>query len=90
MKLYLMFILFFGTRPGKAKESVLPGVPCPYCSQLGQLKASIQNRYVHIFWIPVYRLSPSTFVRCGHCKKGYNKGDCSPEMQEAIKKLDKE
>jgi len=90
MKFYLMFILFFGTRPGKVRESALPGVPCPYCSQLGQLKASIQNRYVHIFWIPVYRLSPSTFVQCGHCKKAYTKGEWSTEMQETIKKLDKE
>ncbi|MDM9632532.1 zinc-ribbon domain-containing protein [Robiginitalea sp. M39] len=85
-----MFILFFGTRPGKTRESHLPGVSCPFCSQTGQLKARIQPRYIHIFWIPVYRLSPSELIQCGHCKKAYSKGDCSHEMQEALKKLKNE
>lgn len=90
MNLYLMFILFFGTRPGKTRESILHGVRCPYCEQVGQLNAFVQPRFIHIFWIPVYRLSATAFVQCGHCKKGFEGDECSPEMQEALENLKKE
>ena len=87
MKLYLMFILFFGTRPGKAKEAKLAGVPCPYCENVGTLNAWVQARFIHLFWIPVYRLSSNAFVRCEHCKKAYEGNECTPGMKEALEKL---
>lgn len=90
MNPYLMFILFFGTRPGKTRESVLHGVPCPYCGQVGQLNAVVQPRFVHIFWIPVYRLSHAAFIQCGHCKKAYEGNECSAEMQKALETLKNE
>jgi len=87
MKLYLMFILFFGTRPGKTKEAKLAGVPCPYCENVGTLNAWVQARFIHLFWIPVYRLSSNALVRCEHCKKAYEGDECTPGMKEALEKL---
>jgi DNA-directed RNA polymerase subunit RPC12/RpoP len=84
----LMFILFFGTRPGREQVSGLPGVACPYCGQRDQLQARIQNQYIHLFWIPVYRLSPSVLIECSHCKKAYGAGEFTPEMKEALQDLD--
>lgn len=90
MGLNILFILFFGTRPGKAKEAKLAGVPCPYCERVGTLNAWVQTRFIHLFWIPVYRLSSNAFVRCEHCKKAYEGDECTPRMQEALQKLKKE
>ena len=83
-----MFILFFGTRSGRKRQAPLPGVTCPYCGQAGQLTATVVPRYVHLFWIPVYKLRPMEYVECGHCKKWYEGGDLSPQMQGALEKLE--
>lgn len=82
-----MFILFFGTRPGKQKEGHLPGLSCPYCHQKGQLLGVVIPQYVHLFWIPVYRLRPVALVTCGHCKKAYEGGELTPEMKDALEQL---
>ncbi|MDX1315638.1 MAG: zinc-ribbon domain-containing protein [Eudoraea sp.] len=77
-------ILFFGTRPGKTRTATLSGVSCPHCGSKGQLSASSTPNFIHIFWIPVYRLGTSLIVECAHCKKGFYKEDFSSEMKRAI------
>ncbi|MCO5724749.1 zinc-ribbon domain-containing protein [Robiginitalea marina] len=79
-----MFILFFGTRPGKKKEATLPGAACPYCGQAGQLRATLIPQFVHLFWIPVFRLRPTAYVECGHCKKAYAEDDLTTEMRRGL------
>lgn len=83
----LMFILFFGTRPGKKREVRLPGVRCPFCGQAGQLRATVVPHYVHLFWLPVYRLRPMAYVECGHCKKVYEGADLTPPMRTALEEM---
>ena len=83
----LMFILFFGTRTGKKREAPLPGVACPYCEQTGQLNATVVPHYIHLFWIPIYRLRFLAFVECAHCRKAYEGNDLSPQMQDALEQL---
>lgn len=83
----LMFILFFGTRPGKRREAPLPGVACPYCGQTGNLRATLIPNYIHLFWIPVYRLRPTAYVECSHCKKAYEGREMTPEMEKAVELL---
>lgn len=82
-----MFILFFGTRPGKKREAPLPGIPCPFCGQAGQLRATVVPQYIHLFWLPVYRLRPMAFVECGHCKKVYEGADLTPPMETALEEM---
>lgn len=83
----LMFILFFGTRPGKRREAPLPRALCPYCGQTGTLKAVLIPNYIHLFWIPVYRLRHMASVECSHCKKAYEGREMTPEMERAIEQL---
>lgn len=82
-----MFIMFFGTRPGKKKEKTLKGVSCPFCNQEGQLRATLIPQYIHLFWIPVYRLRPEAYVECAHCRKVYDGQGLSPEMQQHLDQL---
>jgi len=82
-----MFILFFGTRPGKKRQAPLRGETCPYCGQAGQLTATVVPQYIHLFWIPVYRLRPMAWVECAHCKKVYEGGDLTPQMKTGLEKL---
>jgi len=77
-------ILFFGTRRGKMREAPLPGAVCPYCKQTGHLKATLIPHFIHLFWIPVYRLRPLAYVECAHCKKAYEGSEMTPEMEQAI------
>ena len=87
---HFLFILFFGTRPGRRREGALPGVPSPYCGQTGQLQAVVIPRYVHLFWIPVYRLRSLAFAECGHCKKVYEGAELTPGMQQAMEALSRD
>ncbi len=87
MAVSLMFILFFGTRPGKRREAPLPGVSCPFCGQAGQLQATLLPQYIHLFWIPVYSLRPLAYVECAHCKKVYEGEDLTPEMRKGLEAL---
>ncbi|MGW9685438.1 zinc-ribbon domain-containing protein [Flagellimonas sp. 2504JD1-5] len=77
-------ILFFGTRPGKKETKTLYHVSCPHCSQIGTLNMVSQPNYVHLFWIPVFKLKTSMFAECSHCKRGFYKEDFSPEMEKSI------
>jgi uncharacterized Zn-finger protein len=87
MTLSAMFILFFGTRTGKKRQAPIREVSCPYCGQTGFLHATVIPHFVHLFWIPVYRLKPMAFVECQHCKKAYEGNDLTPEMKSALESL---
>jgi len=78
-------ILFFGTRPGKTRTVALSGVSCPHCGSRGQLTARSTANFIHIFWIPVYRLGTNLLAECGHCKRGFFKEDFTAEMKHALK-----
>ena len=80
-------ILFFGTRTGTPRHQALPGLACPFCGQRGTLQATVLPHFVHLFWIPVFRLRPLRWVSCGHCKKQYEGRDLTPEMQEVLEKV---
>ena len=82
-----MFILFFGTRPGKKREAPMPGAQCPFCGQTGQLRATLIPQFIHLFWIPVYRLRPMAYTECTHCKKVYQGAEMTPEMEDVISLL---
>lgn len=77
-------ILFFGTRPGKRKTFPLHAATCTHCGQAGTLTAEVLPHYVHLFWIPIYRLRPATQVHCSHCLKGYGPRNLSPEMRREL------
>ncbi|WP_082433366.1 zinc-ribbon domain-containing protein [Flagellimonas eckloniae] len=77
-------ILFFGTRLGKKEIRTLHHVSCPHCSQTGTLTVVSQPNYVHLFWIPVFKLKTSQFAECSHCKRGFYKEEFTPEMERAL------
>jgi len=77
-------ILFFGTRPGKKETKILSNISCPHCSQTGTLTVAWQPNYVHLFWIPIFKLKPFQFAECSHCKRGFYKEEFSPEMERAL------
>lgn len=81
-------ILFFGTRTGKEKQMALQGLSCPFCHCKGTLKASVIPHYVHLFWLPVYRLQPFKQVSCSHCKKVYTGQELNPEMNQALAEME--
>lgn len=81
-------ILFFGTRTGKGKTLSLPQTSCPHCGLAGHLQAEVIPHYVHLFWIPVYRLRPWRLISCNHCKKGYEASDFTEEMERELKRLE--
>ncbi len=77
-------IIFFGVRPGKTKEVPLKGVRCPNCDHSGHLYLFSTPSFIHIFWIPVWRLNTTRIAECNYCKRGFYKEDFTPEMQQAI------
>ncbi|MCL6268088.1 zinc-ribbon domain-containing protein [Flagellimonas myxillae] len=77
-------LLFFGTRPGKKETKVLAEVQCPHCGQNGTLTAVSQANYIHLFWIPLFKIGVSQFAECTHCKRGFYKEEFSKEMEGAM------
>jgi hypothetical protein len=79
-----MFILFFGTRPGKSRLKLLDGVCCSYCGQKDTLTAIITPNYFHLFWLPIFVVSKFIMAECSHCKRSYYKEEFSGEMKRAL------
>ncbi|MEX0315529.1 MAG: zinc-ribbon domain-containing protein [Allomuricauda sp.] len=77
-------ILFFGTKSGKKETKTLFNVSCPHCGQTGTLTAVSQANYVHLFWIPIFKLNTTHFAECSHCKRGFYKEEFSPEMKKSL------
>ncbi len=77
-------ILFFGTRPGKKEIKTLPNVACPNCSQTGHLTITTRPNYIHIFWIPIFRLKTHRLAECTYCKRGFYQEEFSDEMIRAL------
>ncbi|TAI46889.1 zinc-ribbon domain-containing protein [Flagellimonas allohymeniacidonis] len=80
-------ILFFGTRPGKAKTQRMHNISCPHCHQLGTLSMVSQPNYFHLFWLPLFTINTSHFVECSHCKRVFYKEEFTQEMEKAIESL---
>lgn len=78
-------ILFFGTRPGKKTQKRLEGISCEHCGQTETLTAISQPNYVHVFWIPLYKMGTSFLAECSHCKRVYYKEEFTPEMNRALR-----
>ena len=77
-------ILFFGTRTGTPRHASLQQLSCTFCGQHGTLSGVLIPHYIHLFWIPVYRLRPIRQVECAHCKRVFRGSELSPEMEEAL------
>lgn len=77
-------ILFFGTKPGKAKTQVLHTISCPYCKQAGTLSVVSVPNYFHLFWISLFKIHTSSIVQCSHCRKAYGKDEFTEDMERAI------
>ena len=77
-------ILFFGTRTGKTRSFPLAEVSCPHCGQRDTLQATVQPHFVHLFWIPVYRLKPFRTAHCSHCKGVFHMDELPPAIREAL------
>ena len=77
-------ILFFGVRPGRTRTIPLEGISCPYCHTKGKLTVNSTPSFVHLFWIPVYRLGTNLVAECNHCKRGFFKEEFSPEMKQLV------
>jgi hypothetical protein len=81
-----MFILFFGTRPGKSREQLLEGVPCGYCGRKNTLLATVTPYYFHLFWLPVFVVHSARIAECAHCKRTYSGEEFTQEMADAFQK----
>lgn len=79
-----MFILFFGTRPGKPRSKLLRGAGCSYCGRENTLTATITPHYFHIFWLPLFVVSKLVMAECSHCKRTYYKEEFTGEMERAL------
>ena len=79
-----MFILFFGTRPGKTITRQLHGVSCSFCGQKNTLTARISPNYFHLFWLPLFRVSDFRLAECSHCKRSFFRDEFTPEMEAAM------
>ncbi|TXN36939.1 zinc-ribbon domain-containing protein [Flagellimonas hymeniacidonis] len=77
-------ILFFGTKTGKKQTKTLNTVSCPYCAQKGTLMTVSQSNYVHLFWIPIFKLKTSKFAECSHCKRGFYEEEFTPGMEKGL------
>jgi hypothetical protein len=77
-------ILFFGTRSGKERQIELTGIPCPHCRNQNTLKGRCIPQYLHLFWIPLFKLKTHKSIGCIHCKAMYYGEEFNPAMTEAM------
>ncbi len=80
-----MFILFFGTRTGRATTKLLQGSACSYCGRNNTLTVTITPNYFHIFWLPLFAISKIWVAECSHCKRTFYKEEFTEEMERALK-----
>ncbi|MDT0605518.1 zinc-ribbon domain-containing protein [Croceitalea rosinachiae] len=80
-------ILFFGTKPGKQIKKPLNHIACNHCKQTGTLSVTLQSNYLHLFWVPLFKIGTSRFVKCSHCKKVYYKDEFTIEMEKIVNSL---
>jgi uncharacterized protein with PIN domain len=77
-------ILFFGIRPGRTTTIDMKHLKCPHCNQPNTLSGKSNPNYLHLFWIPLYRVSTTQVVSCKHCKRIYFKNEFTMEMKHAF------
>ncbi|WP_250149195.1 hypothetical protein [Flagellimonas sp. 389] len=42
-----------------------------------------QANYIHLFWIPIFKIGTSRYAECTHCKRTCCKEEFTPEMERA-------
>jgi len=75
-------MLIYGWRTKMLGTENTPTV-CPSCGQHQQY-LSVGQRYVHIFWIPVFPLTKSGYLTCNHCKSARTTKEFTPTERQAF------
>lgn len=81
-----MFI--YGSRPTLIGAEPITNT-CEHCNTSGSMTMNIQQRYFHIFWIPIIPFNKIGYTQCSHCKKVIESDEMSPELKEVFKSIKK-
>jgi len=76
-------ILFLGTKLGKATYKNMKAVNCVYCHKIGTLQLVSVPTYLHLFWIPLLKISTKIQASCNHCRKTYMQEEFTMAMKKA-------
>jgi hypothetical protein len=76
-------MIIFGLRASNIGSIEVNGSSCSYCHTAETQNITQFGKYFHVFWIPVFPVSTSTFSECVHCKRTNRKKEFSPELQNA-------
>lgn len=61
-------MIIFGTQTTKiAGEDV--AITCAHCGTFNKIQLYIYQRYIHIFWIPIFPDNKIGLSQCSHCKQ---------------------
>lgn len=76
-------MIIFGVRSSHLGSFQVNGSTCSYCENSGTQNISQFGSYFHIFWIPVFPLTKSTFGECMHCKRTIRRKEFSSDLHNA-------
>lgn len=79
-------IIIFGTR-GTTRPGVLTNYICPSCGKEHAIYAVPQQRYFHIFWIPIFPTSRNYTMVCTECGAMFapTHMPVTPEIKQHVK-----
>lgn len=74
-----MFFIFGTNTTRLAAEPI--SMNCNYCHQENTMALVHNQRYFHIFWIPLFPLWRESFSTCTHCKQLLKLNQMDPELK---------
>ncbi|MGI9544475.1 MAG: zinc-ribbon domain-containing protein [Cyclobacteriaceae bacterium] len=75
-------MIIYGSNERDILSKELPHQSCQNCQTKGSIVAQVNQRYAHVFWIPIFPVGKPVYSICSNCKQVLKK----KEMDESLKR----
>jgi hypothetical protein len=80
-------MIFFGTKFKSIKKGKLTNIICEYCEEECEVEYNFQQKYFHLYFIPVIPLKKKTVVCCENCGYLYEHKELPKEINVKLNRV---
>jgi hypothetical protein len=79
-------MIFYGSKSANIKNDRVSNIECQNCGNNVSMNYNIFQRYVHIYWIPLFPVQKITILECNSCKATFDLNDLTSINKQKIER----
>ncbi|WP_313806897.1 zinc-ribbon domain-containing protein [Flavobacterium sp.] len=79
-------MIFFGTKKKEIKRGIISNTTCKVCEENTPMYYTVEAKYFHVYWIPVFPYKKNTTVDCSYCDTTFEKKQFSESIKNKLQR----